>query len=198
MIAPVVQLLCRFRDGRGVEIVGRSDGRYIESQSRRERVGLEGSRGRIARTVFKAGSQSQRPCFMEPAMQYSEGRVIVAGDGDQAAVRAGYRIEPNEKAVLGDTRRSNIALQTNERVPHFGSRSFVPPPLAPGRPALEAFRLNLCDRVLERLLVECSFLLRHVPTKVEYPLVRGPSGDIHAVPPRLEYVCVRPAVGVGG
>ena len=52
--------------------------------------------------------------------------------------------------------------------------------------------------MLERSLVQGSFLRLHRPAEVDDPLVGGAAGDRHTVHPRREHVRVGPTVGICG
>ena len=70
---------------------------------------------------------------MKPAVQDTEGGVVVARDHDQLMVRADAGVQPCEQPVLGNSWCSDVARQSIERLPHTLPRLDVPPPVLRGR-----------------------------------------------------------------
>ena len=83
---------------RGVVCVRRSRG--VGRQPFGKGKGLERGGRRVARAVFQAGAEPQRPCLVKAAMQDAEGRIVVTGDDDQLMVGANAGVAPDEQAVF--------------------------------------------------------------------------------------------------
>ena len=69
-------------DGVGARVVRVVGGGDIWREAVREREGLEGGGGRVARPILQGGAEPERPCFVKPAVQDAECGVVVAGNGD--------------------------------------------------------------------------------------------------------------------
>ena len=137
---------------------------------------------------------------MKPAVQDPERGVVVARDDDQLMVRADTGVEPREESVLGDGGCDDAPSQPVQSFPHALPRLDVPPPVeAIGlAPILLSHRVDVFLGVLERGLVQGSFLRLHRPAEIDDPLVGGAAGDRHTVHPRREHVRVGPTVGIRG
>src|SRR5712691_6965841 len=56
--------------------------------------------------------------------------------------------------------------------------------------------LDVLHSVLERNLIECRRIFRHVHAEIYNPCLGRAAGDIHAIGPRPQYVAIRPAVWI--
>ena len=137
---------------------------------------------------------------MKPAVQDAERHIVVAGDGNQCAVRTDAHVEPSEQPVLGHARRRDVAQQPVERPPHVLPRPQMSPPVLTVDFVAVALphRIHMLLRMLERRLVERRLLSHHVPAEVHDPLVRRAPGHVHAVHPRPEHIRVGPTVRIRG
>ena len=124
---------------------------------------------------------------MKPAVQDPERGVVVARDDDQLMVRVDTGVEPREESVLGDGGCDDVPRQPVQSFPHALPRLDVPPPVeAIGfAPIPLSHRVDVFLGVLERGLVQGSFLRLHRPAEIDDPLVGGAAGDRHTVHPRL-------------
>ena len=113
-VAQFDQASGRVGDGDGVRIVCIARRRDVVRQVGRVGEGLEGGGRRVARIVALAEPRSEleRPRLVKPAVQDAEGCIVVARDHDQLMVRANARVQPCERAVLGDGRCGDQTRQS--------------------------------------------------------------------------------------
>ena len=83
-------------DGGSARVVRIVGGGNAGRETVREGESLEGRGRRVARTIFQARTEPERPRLMKPAVQDAEGRVVVTGDDDQLGVGTDTRVVPAE------------------------------------------------------------------------------------------------------
>ena len=130
---------------------------------------------------------------MKATVEYSESRVIVAGNCDQLMIGTDTGVKPNKQAILGDGRRGNVPGQAIQCLPHYRSGRFVAPPELSNLPiSVElARRLHIFGYMRKRHFVECSLPCIQCPSKIHNPLPSRPTGQVSAVYPWLENIGVR-------